>query len=400
MLKVRARSILIFAVASFAARMTLAQQSSPPPDRALELMRAAILQFADSDLQAAAHVRFPADNGAGTSSLEIKARRVGPRGLLSIKDVTDRPGQETYRMQLDYILEENGDVLNFQTKLDPALKQVDFTKPRPELRIVLYSQRLAGKQSVDRDSVYQALNDAGVIVWVVGYAPLLEYIEHAKQLAVTPEGDGARIVASGDQGRLSLLVSPTSGWLPRSFELVKEAEHRTIGGRVADVYENSVKSIAWTGELGPFASDADGRRSPVKISVRRQTNWKDKPAEIIETTIDVRKTAFASKLLPADLQTDIVAPPGHRVTVMDAVNLRYRWDGHAVVPGIPDLPRVPADLVEGNRQKSEGPSLSRNWLILLNLLAAIIIFGVVFWKKKNDREDVRNPISEHKHGQT
>lgn len=360
-----------------------AQQSIPSRDRVLLLVREAVSHYTNSDIQATAHIQFSTDAGLSKSSLLIKSRKKGSRALLSVKEVTDRPGQETTRMQMDYIMESNGDVYDFQTKLDSSLKQVDYTESHAELRIALYSQRLAGKQRVDRQTVYDVLNDAGAIVWVIGYAPLLDYLDHATQLEVTPAGDGVQILASGDYGRLRMAVSPSSGWLPRTFELTKEVEHKTINGRVGDVYRNSVRSVVWAGEVGAFTTDANGRHSPGKIDIHRRTNWKDKPVETLGTSIDIEKSVFEPTLVPSDFQTDITAPAGYRVTIMDAVNLPYRWDGRKIEPGTPDLPRVPDQVVYENLKNLNNSKRSRTLLFVFNILALLSIFGILLWRRRS-----------------
>jgi hypothetical protein len=359
------------------------QQETHSQDRVLALLREAISHYKSLDLQATCHMQYPADNkGLGKSTLFLKVRHSGSRALLSEKEVVDQPGQETARMQTDFVVEDNGDVLDFQTGLDSSLKQLDFRKRHSELRICLYSQRLAGKQTVDRDSVYFMLNDAGAAVWVIGYAPVLDYLDRATKIQVAPVGSGAEVLASGAYGRLKLAVSPSSGWLPHSFELTKEPEHITTGGRVADVYKNLVKSIVWTGESKDFRTDSKGRRSPTQIQVHRQTNWKNGPAESIETRIELQKVIFDPTLAASDFQTDITAPAGFAVAIKDAVNLPYRWDGHAIVPGIPDLPPVPNRIAFEKLKSSSGAKRTRMLLILFNGLALILIVGVVLWKKR------------------
>jgi hypothetical protein len=356
------------------------QQEIHSQDRVLALVREALSRYKSLDLQATCHIQFPTDKGLGRSSLFLKLRHSGSSALLSLKDIVDRPGQETPRMQVDFVVEDNGEVLALQTALDSSLKQVAYTQPNSELRICLHSQRVAGKQTVDRDSVYFMLNDAGAVVWVIGYAPVLDILDRATEIQVAPVGSGVEILASGEDGRLRLAVSPSSGWLPQSFELIKEPEHKTTGGRVANVYKNLVKSIVWTGEIKGFKTDSKGRCSPTEIRVHRQTNWKDRPAESIETTIELQKVSFDPTLAASDLQSDITAPDGFRVTIDGAPNLPYRWDGRAAVPGIPDLPRGLNDVAYENLKNPSGAKRTQRLMILVNVLVFISTFGAVLWR--------------------
>ena len=302
----------------------------------LRLLREALSRYDSLDLQASARTEFPdGKGGTAVSTLAIRVKRLGSRALMSTDDVVDRPGAETSRTREEYLVYENGDVLRCQANLDSSLKQVDG---RNGLAFRLDSKRLAEKQELDRKSVYLGLNDAGAALWIVGYAPLLDYLEDASKIEFVRGENGTEILAVGEYGRLKLTVSSSSGWLPQSFEIVKEPGHKTVGGLVADLYGNSVRSIVWTGKADGFTRDSAGRWAPAKMEVQRRTERKEKPAETDRVTIDLEHVTFDPPLTASDFKIGIVAPVGYPVHLIGAAHLLYKWDGQEVVPGIPDMP--------------------------------------------------------------
>ncbi len=360
---------------------SFSQQEDSFRNRVLTSLREALTRYKNLSLQATCHIRFLDKNGLGESNIYLRVKRSGSRVLLSQKEVVDRPGQETRRTQVDFVVEDNGDVQHFQTRLDSSLRQVDYRGPEPDLRISLYSQRLAGKQVVDRDNLFSMMNDAGVALWVVGYAPMLDYLDRATDIQVTQAGGDAEVVAKSEYGRLRLIVSPTNGWLPQTFEVTKDPEHKTTGGSVAVVFNNLVKSVTWTGKVNGFKTDSKGRSSPARIRVNRQTHWKDRPSESIETTIDLQEVIYDPAFVPSDFQTDITAPAGLPVTIKGALNLPYQWDGHAIIPGTSNMPSIP----NVNIRFISGSNRWRTLFILFNVLVIVVLFGIFLRKEKRSK---------------
>jgi len=360
--------------------VALSQDNAVPEAEVLRRVREALSRYDNLDLKATAHIQYPDDNGGVVvSTLDVAVKRLGPRSLISTKNVVDRPGSQPWRMQEEFLVYKNGDVLRCQAPLDADLKQVES---RRKLAIGLHSKRLAGTQEYDPNTVYFALNDAGAALWIVGYAPLLDYLDGASRIEITRSGTRTEILAAGEQGRLRLTTSSSSGWLPQLFEIVKEPEHQTIGGPVASVYQNSVRSVVWTGTVEDFTSDSDGRWAPAKMSIQRRTHWKEKSPEAIDTAILLEQVGFDPPLTESDFHFSIVAPVGYPVNVRGASHLPYRWDGQAAVPGVPESPPERAQQVD--RKKIEKPGASRRNLPILLMINAVllVILVLALWRKR------------------
>lgn len=376
----RVGAIVGFLLLLYEPLAAFSQEDAQSERDVLRLLREALSRYDSLDLQASARTQFPdGKGGTAVSTLAISVKRLGSRALMSTNDVVDRPGAETSRMREEFLVYENGDVLRCQAKLDSSLKQVDG---RNGLALRLDSKRLAGTQQLDRKSVYLALNDAGAALWIIGYAPLLDYLDGASKIEVARGASGTEIVAVGEYGRLKLTASSSSGWLPQSFEIVKEPGHKTFGGLVADLYGNSVRSIVWTGKADGFTSDSVGRWVPAKMDVQRRTERKEKPAETDRITIDFEHVTFDPPLTASDFRIGIVAPVGYPVFVIGANHLPYKWDGQAVVPGVPNMPpRLNQQVEYKNLEKSGRPNRTLTVLILFNVLL-VLIFIVVLWRRR------------------
>lgn len=350
---------------------------TPAPDAAARLGDA-LSCWNKLDLRATARLESNDGSGdSGAAEYTLTVKRLGSRALISRKQVLERSGQETARIQKDFVLCENGDVLDCQAMLEPSLKQTSGTEG---LGIGLHSKRLAGSQRYDNESVYYGLNDLGAALWIIGYLPLRDYLDNASEIRAVAigEGEDVRIAASCDYGRLKLVVSPSNGWLPESFELIKEPQHYTIRGRVAEEFENMVSSIVWSGKVEGFKKSSGGCHAPRKMVIERRTNWTTKPVEVDRTSIDFEAVTFDPPLTDRDFVTDIVFPVGYRVAIMGAPHLPYKWDGRAVVPGVPDLPEDPRRLAY-ERVKHSGHV--RTIVVSANLILLAIIAFVLLWKR-------------------
>ncbi|HET6879224.1 MAG TPA: hypothetical protein VFI31_03675, partial [Pirellulales bacterium] len=174
-----------------------------------------------------------------------------------------------------------------------------------------------------------------------------------------------------------------SGWLPSSFEVLKERQHLTVGGTVSDIYDGAVSSVVWKGRASEFAVDSDGRWTPKRFDVQRLTNWVDKPAAVERTQIEIESIVFDPPLGTSDFQTTIVAPPGYPVMVMDAGQLPYIWNGEAVVPGAPRRHPLPNEMVRGGIDESKAGGRTKVALIAFNIVVVAIAFGILLWRRKN-----------------
>jgi hypothetical protein len=309
---------------------------------------------------------------------QIEIVRQGNRARLSVKSKFSR-GKDVWGMQSDYILYPNGDVLSCQARLDAALRQVQG--PDDNLGFLFYSQRLAGTQSENSTSIYNALKDGETLLWLVGYAPIAEYIRDAHDVAITPTDDGARLEADSRQlGKLTLLLSKSHGWLPKSFHVIKQPVHKARRGRVSDIRmagggvwpAGGVKRITWAGTIDSFG-DAAGQPFAKQIAVVKQVDSEAGPTVTTTTKIDVQQLAFEPALQESDFYTDIVAPVGFPVTVDGADHLPYEWDGKGPVAAVSEVPRFRLETLRG-------AGGSRLVLIVLNV-ALILVLALLLWRK-------------------
>lgn len=354
----------------------LSQEAGQSDGDVLRLLREAISRYSSVNLHASARTEFPIGRGKmGVSTIDLGVKRSGSRSLMSIRELVDRPGAEVWRLQQEFLAYENGDILQCQAKLDSSLKQIDKTNG---LSIVLHSKKLAGIQERDRTSMSFALNDVAAALWFIGYMPLLEYLDNAPTIEVTLGENGAVVHSASEYGKLTLTASRDSGWLPASFELVKEPEHKTAGGLVADVYENSVTRVTWTGGAKDFTTDSEGRWAPARMDVHRRTEWRKEPVETIDTAIEIERITFDPQLADSDFQISIVAPVGYAVNIRGAEHLPYKWDGQAAIPGIPDIPPRPAGVPYENLRQMGRSNRTLTVLIAINALLISVLLLVVW----------------------
>ena len=159
----------------------------------------------------------------------LRYKRHEDQALVSIKrKLGTRRG-----MQNDSILYANSDILTCQSSLDESLKQPEGVNDN--LSFLLYSKRLAGKQKKDRRSIYNSLDDAGVVLWIVGYAQLRDHLRSGEDISMSHQGEKTRLEMTSEFGHLELLFSEQYGWLPEEFELIKEPQHRTNRGLVGEI---------------------------------------------------------------------------------------------------------------------------------------------------------------------
>jgi len=353
--------------------------------KVLSHLRQALQQYDSVDLTATVNVPF-----AGSTNPEIppfvrdtvvRIRRLGPRALISMKHKTVRPGKDPWLMQNDAIVFDNGDVLSCQASLDSSLRPVKSIDDN--LSFILCSERLAGTQERDSRTVYYGLNDYGAVLWFIGYAPLLDYIDEASELTIKQTDDGAEIYATSPYGHLTLSLSNSHGWLPQSLKIVKEPEHQLMDKRIRDLEvqqsvdgsEDSIESIAWTVEVGSFTRNVDDRWAPSQMAVTRNTTYSS-ALQTIKATIDFEYVRFDPPLTKSDFRTDIVAPAGYRVTVNDANHLKYIWDGEKPVPGEPISREVLVAQLESARERKQ-----RTLLIAVNVaIVSALVFFV--WRKR------------------
>lgn len=354
-------------------------------DQVVGALRESLARFDAVDLTASIHVQSVDHLGSNAEtvveSTALRVSRQVQRALISMKSKTDRPAQDSWLMQNDFIVYDNDDVLSCQAGIDLSLAQVKGVND--DLGFLLYSARLAGEQRLDRQSVYGNLNDSGAALWIIGYAPLSDYLDGPLGPVVNVTEDGAEIEAASAFGLLTAKLSKSHGWLPKSFRIEKNREHKTVGGLVGDVYasetgvgvEQRVTSVTWTGKIDSFVSDDAGRWAPKRMTVTRTTNAGKTLIGSIVTTIDLEQVTFNPSLTELDFHTDIVAPLGYPVTVNNATHLPYKWDGTGAAPGVPIDPQR---LIEGVAEPGNGKRI----LLILANVALVLVLIVLLWRKR------------------
>ncbi|MGQ0601072.1 MAG: hypothetical protein ACT4QE_05170 [Anaerolineales bacterium] len=312
-------------------------------------------------------------------STVLEVTRLGGKARVSLKSSSERSGRKASPIQNDILIYTNGEVLTCQAALDSSLRQVEGVTD--DLGFILYSKRLAGTQRLDAQSAYNNLNDAGAVLWLIGYASLEDYMNGASDLRATSTNEGAEIRAASNYGDLSLTLSKRHGWLPRSIRVVKKPGHRTVGGLVRDVYGNgdtaapAVKAVTWVANIDDFNADSAGRWAPKRISVSRDTMSNSGSLGRVETAIDLELVDFDPKPLEGEFSTDIVAPVGFPVTLSDASHLPFKWDGNAAVPG------VPINAEKMIERLAETGSGKRNLLIGINVVLVLALLFLL-WRKR------------------
>lgn len=324
----------------------ISHANEPTASEVLHNVDAALGRFENVVLTASITVRQSDDSGetSGVFKTLFHLKRGSGRVLMSSKHHNERSGESPSRQQVDRVVGEDGAVMHFQSNLDDSMKQVDGL--HPGLIITIDSKTLSGSQEDDSQSVLYGLNDGGAALWVVGYASIREMLKSAKPSDVEFREGVAEIRTDGTQGRMRLVVSEASGWLPQTFEIAKSKHHQTIRGLVGVVFENMVTAVVWTGKVTDFHSDSTGRWWPGQIEVVRRTEWIDKPVEVSTTSIVMNSVEFDVPLKAEDFQTSLVFPVNFPVTVEGADHLPYKWNGSAPVPGVPDRPPRPNKVYE------------------------------------------------------
>ena len=284
----------IFLLLVFRANSVLA--TDPLSDEeVIGLLRHAVSRYDSVEFTASAHRRSSGSEaieaGPTSSDQQMLFRRVGPRILYSKKHKQMRPDREVPSFwQSDTIVYENGDVQTIFTPLDSSFQQIPGESS--DLRLILYSKHLAGTQKRDRDSVSKLPMEFGSIVWTMGDFHVLEYIDNATELAITQDAAGATINIETQFGDLELLLSKSHGWLPQTFKVVSNPEHRFVDGKLLrEVFaQGSIQFLSrvWEGEVKEFATDKNGDWFAKEIGFTCRSKYRNHPEGLtsVETKVN------------------------------------------------------------------------------------------------------------------
>ena len=347
------------------------------------------------DLDIHAHgvleVAYSASAEAGDSRMRIVIRSAVDRKLLSIAKASTSKGG----MQTDFELHPNREVFFSQARVG-----VDFRQPASYTygnTMKLYSSEVGGRsQKINKENVFTALGEAGILIWWIGRTPLEMYLKEPATIQWRDE----RLFASGPYGELELAVSAENNWLPTYLRLRKTKAHKCFVGTVEKWYspfedaERSdgaediipdgaepepeipqVQEITWECHVSDFQK-SDGIVYPGKFLSVCKFRLGDGSSTKLTTHLNVSRCDFRPTLSDADTRTELKFPVGARVVVDGAIHIPYRWDGMEAVPGVfsvePDKPISP---IRGN-------PVARIGVMLLVIAAALGLVVLIRFRKK------------------
>lgn len=323
----------------------------------------------------------------------VKIRRERDRSFISLANITRRSGAKPWCIQNDFEILENGNVLGAQSNLTDTFEQLPFGEGSREM-LTLWSKEIAGHQALTRENVLFKMAESSVLVWWVGRVPLSLYLKEASKVVEEPLDDGAvRISGVSPYGDIELIASARSGWLPRWFRVTKGAESRCVEGTVASWFMPEIEeedegvlpdgapeggdkvprppviaSVTWECNVKKFSKDGTGRFYPASLDVRRSCEFSGSPDESIETKFDIGFADFSLDHDDVELKTALRFPNGFHVVVADAEHLPFKWDGSAVIPGVPSVRSDTLVLA------SADDSSSMLWrLVLINVVLLVCV---------------------------
>jgi hypothetical protein len=352
--------------------VTLAKERSTDKE-VIDRLRQALSRYDNVEFTALAQTRSSGSDGSSRGETfterHMLFRHAGSRVLSSVKWKFVSPAKELPSYwQSDAIVHESGDVQSLFAPLDSLYQHVQGDSR--STRLILYSERLAGVQQRNRESVLRMPTEFGPVVWNIGGFGLLEHLDSAASLSIKHFQDRALLNLESELGSLELSLSNRYGWLPQAFKLVTKPEHITVGGTLRDVFaEGSIEVLSrvWEGEVKEFATDRRGQWYAKEIRFSRISRHRNHPEGVTAIETRVEDLGFTPVLRDKDFRSDIVVPVGHMVSIDGASHLPYRWDGKKAVPDVPVW-------WEGNAigNLSDRPG-TRVLLIVFNVLLLLIV---------------------------
>ncbi|MGH7135395.1 MAG: hypothetical protein ACREHD_06615 [Pirellulales bacterium] len=370
----------------------VAAQEQLSRDVVLSQLREALSRYDSLAFKASSKRRSSGSDGSSNGDTLVEQERavlrhLGSRVLYSRSSKYVNPRKESPNFhQCDFVVYDDGDVLQINTRLDSSYNQIPGELG--DLSLTLYSQRIAGTQKRDRDSTLRLPIEFATVTWFVGGCRLLEYLDHAEKSSITLHEKGAIVDVQSQLGNMHLSISQRYGWLPTDFEIVKKPEHRSVDRQdktIADIYAaNSidVESLLWSGEVKEFATDKNGFWFAKDIRLTRLSRFRNRPEGRIEVETEVEELSFSPDLKEEDFHTKLVVPMGYSVTVDGATHLPYRWDGERAVPGVPELPASSKRTDLQDIARGGGDASIQKFLIALNIAVAAIVVLFVYLKRQ------------------
>ncbi len=301
----------------------------------------------------------------------------------------------------EYQIRPDGSVISVQALFDTNGKQMP-PDGGGNLMVLLSDPRLAVNDLMvrDRQAVYNAMQECGTAIWVIGMASLESYLP----TDTSGSNIGMRevsLTAQGILGRVEVEVSPEHGWLPRRFAVQKEADSRIGNESVATffVIKNApsdvvvpkgapafqpsalhATKIEWRGQVLAYKEAASGVFYASEISILKTTVFSTGAVNTVQSHIVAEEITGVTD---ASCNLSYSVPDGYRVSVDGARQLPYLWDGGRAVPGIPELPitsEYQAVVVRGN---------SRVSLVVINAVGFVVLSALLFHHLRNRNKSSR-----------
>jgi hypothetical protein len=297
--------------------------------------------------------------------------------------------QEVYRQE--YLVNEEGAVRGVQALFDQQGRQ-KTASTLADLSVILSDKRLVkqGTEVCDRGYVYSALEESGAAFGWVGKAHLTDYFQ--EEGTANGSGDSIAIASRGPLGSIEMSLSATHNYLPSAIRILKHAD--SLYGKeklasafvakeppsnvvqpavVADVPAVVVGRMEWEVSVGAFDKTADQIWYPSQMTVVQTVVFSDGRTNVTKSRLGV---VHEKEALDA-CAPRILIPKGYSITIENASQLPYRWNGTDSEPGVPELPlyeRVPV-----SRLSADGTS--RTLLLALNIALLGLLFLVVLYRR-------------------
>jgi hypothetical protein len=246
----------------------------------------------------------------------------------------------TFRIQSDYVLREDGELLTIQAPLSANLQQ-DLNDN--SISVVLRSPRLTPTTPPsDRGTLMAMIHDRGFPLGFLDGLDVADYFGEPESTPSVMEGSLVRVSAKTDNGEIILLLDPLYGHLPREVRLVKRGRDKT-GNRRVDEIEMAGDGSRWpAGKVSQLVWRAErielDRRDDTPY-IRRAVVHADTvsaagPVVRLTTRAEVTGLDLGVSFRDEQLTSTLKTPEHYRVTIEGAPHLPYEFQGGEVVPRV------------------------------------------------------------------
>lgn len=380
--------VVILSVSAFAffrseANFSLADSLSP-----IQNLAASLLKVHQASLVIEEAIKGTRAGGPFTADRLTTIRVCSQQKLIST-DWLDSAGSPDHHNRTEYLCYSSGAVLTADARVDNEGNEKKYEDERTSVSLVLSDASLVSEDVflLDEDSIYKAIDGSAMPLGFYGYAPLSDYLE-GKIVREEQTPEGYIIETHSDRGTLLLTLDPEHGWLPLQVEVRKESNDLVFDGPVSDFFilpeslvpvvnpssktKNSQlvgKQMSWVSRTTAFAKSADGAWYPSEIEESQKSTFTDGSLWQTKSTIKVREVDIKDK--QCKFSFDI--PIGLQVTVAEAFQLPYKWDGTKAVPGVPDFPSESGYNTSPLRRSKLSYILWFNLIVLVSIVIFVIV---------------------------